>query len=425
MTTRTFTYSIIVTVITKRKMKKAMDSLQIMMEKPLSQEAFELRIQRKVQQYMELIMTNSGLFYIREQIFGYLNYETLENCRKVSELWNQSLERIALVKFLEEFGDKNVEQAYLPWGWLEPEGKVSTILSGWENTAKKYGVQASIKDLRQVKDSLKELVRENGNCCRYPVHEAAKNGNVKFMEFLFATSFEMNTKEWNSGHGITAWHLACWNGKTEIVKLFIKSSKDFGIDLNAEDDDGRTAWHLACWHANTETVQFIIKSSKDFGIDLNARDIYGITAWQWTCGDGRTETARLIIESSIDFGIDLNAKNDYGITAWHEACKYGRTDVVKLIIESSKVFGIALNTKDNDGDTAFHEACIAGKAEIVQVIMKNWEEFGIDIKVQNNLGKTALDLIKHHKGDEYDQIKKMLEKEYSHIEVKEAVQDNK
>ena len=82
------------------------NSPSVMMENPDDltleefQEAFEIKVQRKVQQYMELIMRNPGLFYIREQIFGYLNYETVENCRKVSELWNQSLEKIALVKLL-------------------------------------------------------------------------------------------------------------------------------------------------------------------------------------------------------------------------------------------------------------------------------------------------------------------------------------
>ena len=84
-----------------------MKNSPMMMEKP---DDLTLDIvQRQVQQCLELIMRSQGLCHIREQIFGYLNYETLENCRKVSELWNESLERIALVKFLQEFGDKLME----------------------------------------------------------------------------------------------------------------------------------------------------------------------------------------------------------------------------------------------------------------------------------------------------------------------------
>ena len=46
---------------------------------------------QKVQQCLFLIMRSQGLCHIREQIFGFLSYETLENCRKVSKLWKESL----------------------------------------------------------------------------------------------------------------------------------------------------------------------------------------------------------------------------------------------------------------------------------------------------------------------------------------------
>ena len=90
-------------------------------------------------------------------------------------------------------------------------------------------------------------------------------------------------------------------------------------------------------------------------------------------------------------------------------------------LKSSKDFGIDLNAKDNNGSTALHLACINGKTETVQMILKNWKEFGIDIKAQNNQGQTALDLINHHQGGIWNQIKKMLEKEFSQIDVTEPV----
>ena len=53
-------------------------------------------------------MGNPGLWNVRDQRFGYLDHETLENCRKVSVFWNESLkplERISLIKILNTFGD--------------------------------------------------------------------------------------------------------------------------------------------------------------------------------------------------------------------------------------------------------------------------------------------------------------------------------
>ena len=144
------------------------------------QEAFAMvRKAKKVQQCLFLIMKSQGLYHIREQMFGYLNYETLNNCREVSELWNESLERIALIKFIEEFADRDLEFT---------NQKVSTIIPGWQNAAKKYGVQASFEDLEEVKDSLEKLIAGIGKCCFDPVHNAARNGSVKLLEFILGTS---------------------------------------------------------------------------------------------------------------------------------------------------------------------------------------------------------------------------------------------
>ena len=298
-----------------------------------------------------MALAYQGVWHICEQIFGYLNYESVENCRKVSKLWNKSLERIALVKFIEEFGDRNVEEQKR---WeeekLDPENKVSTIFPGWQKAAKKYG----------VKVSLIILARRNGKCCSHLVHEAAENGFVKLIEFILRTSFDMNAKD---KRGITAWHYACQNGRTETARLIIQSSKDFGIDLNAKSTIGRTAWDEACKYGQTEIVQLIIKNSKDFGIDLSAA-----RAFHLACKYGQTEIVQLIIKNSKDFGIDLS-----DATAFHLACEYGQTETAKLIIQNSKHFGIDLNAKNNNygalcrgAGTALHSACTHGKRETAQ-----------------------------------------------------------
>ena len=263
---------------------------------------------------MDKLMDNANLWHLRDHIFEDLSLEDVLNCRRVCKYWNKSLRRMSDVKFIQEFGDRIVEQTQ-PW-LPDPEKKLSTIITGWKNAAL---------------------------------------------------------------------HRACYCGQTETAKLIIKNSKKIDIDLNAKDKWDKTAWHWACYNGKTETAQLVIKNSKEFGIDLNAKNYNGSTAWHLACRNGQTETAQVIIQNSKKFDIDLNAKDDYGRRALHVACIYGRT-------------------------------------ETIQMILKNWKEFGIDIKVQNNNCKTALDIIDEEDGEEYDQIKKMLEKEYSKIDVTESVQ---
>merc|ERR1711983_360846 len=163
-----------------------------------------------------------------------------------------------------------------------------------------------------VKDSLKKLARGKGKCCYEPVHEAARNGDAKLLEFILKTSFNMNSKD---EYGRTAWHLACIYGKTETAQLIIKNSKEFGIDLNAKIYSGWTAWHEACSNGQTETAQLLLKSSKEFGIDMNTKSNNGNTALHWACIYGRTETVQMILKNWKEFGIDIKAQNNHGKTA--------------------------------------------------------------------------------------------------------------
>merc|ERR1712062_86229 len=162
---------------------------------------------------MDKLMDNANLWHLRNQIFEDLSHEDVLNCRRVCKYWNESLRRMSDVKFIQEFGERVVE---------DTNEKLSTVIPGWKNAAQKYGVQASVEVLEEVKDSLKKLAEGKGKCCKYPVHLAAINGDVKLMEFILKTSFDMNTKD---GFGRTAWHWALTSLTKKTVKNMIKSRK--------------------------------------------------------------------------------------------------------------------------------------------------------------------------------------------------------
>ena len=128
---------------------------------------------------------------------------------------------------------------------------------------------------------------------------------------------------------------------------------------------------------------------------------------------GAVKLMKIIFNTSFD----MNVRTGNGQPLLHWACIFGQTEMVRMLISSSKEKGFDLNARNSYSETAFHVACDRGKTKIVQVMLKNWREFGIDI--WDN--KTALDLIKHRCGEPYVQIKKMLEDEYSQIDVTESV----
>merc|ERR1711860_184797 len=219
--------------------------------------------------------------------------------------------------------------------------------------------------------------------------------------------------------------VAGWN---EAVKMFVAQASLEELQevkdslLRLARGTGKCCYdpvHEAAEIGATKLMEFILRTS----FDMNTKNNYGWTAWHYACRNGQTETAQIIIKSSKDFGIDLNAKNNSGWTGLHWACRIGRTETAQILIKSSKEFGIDINAKDNNGMTAWHEACSYGRTETVQMILKNWKEFGIDIKAQDNQGKTALDLINEEEGEIWNQMKEMLEEEFSQIDVTESVEN--
>ena len=306
---------------------------------------------------MERLMNNPNMWHLHEQIFGHLNHKTVETCRRVCKVWRESLEKISHVKFIEEFGDRYV--AYSPY---IAGGKVSNIIRGWKNAVKKYAAKATIKDLQEVIDVLLWLpIKLGGRVISYPVHYAAReNKNVlKLMEIILNTSYDLNTR----------------------------------------DIQGYTVFHCACAHGRTKLVEFMIKSSKDFWIDLNANTEFRGPFNRWTVQD--TETA------------------------FHLACNNGCTEIVELMIKSSKDFSIDLNARTHSiARTALHAACFRGQTNTIKIILENWIEFGIDIKAQDKQGRSALDITKSYIQQRfgplrpyvYQQIKEMLENEYSKMD---------
>ena len=100
------------------------------------------------------------------------------------------------------------------------------------------------------------------------------------------------------------------------------------------------------------------------------------------------------------------------------------------MIESTQysITPLDLNAKDDDGNTALHHACITACKystendsidSTVKMFLENWREFGIDIKVQNNHGQTALDILREKDIDELNEVRTLLEEEYSEMDASE------
>jgi len=275
--------------------------------------------------------------HIREQIFGDFDDETLEICRQVCEdwkFWVEELQRKLIVKYMLDFGDKehdNEDEDLVPSNVVpdieEMEwGTVKDVIPGWCEAVKKLVEKSNLEDLKEVKDSLKKIEQELG-LWRFlgdPLHLAAEFGHVQLMQLLLYTKKDVNDavlffpyEDGNvhslymcrayASNGYTAFMAACYHGQLESVKFMIKSSKQFGIDLNAitpDDGEGKTGFLFACEKGHTEVVKVILESSKEYDIDINETDVFGQTGFELAWYYGRIEVVKLMFENQIKYGIE-------------------------------------------------------------------------------------------------------------------------
>ena len=248
-------------------------------------------------------MTTPGLFLIRDNIFGHLSFEDLETCCKVSDSWNESLnkssslKRQSLVKYLLEYGGNLVTNHEKP---VEEWKKVYEVIPGWNKAVKKVGSKATLDDLKEIKESLR-FYESDKICHGNLVFWVVEDGDLKLMELLLETSYDMNSPAVDAGvkgnYNVLMEACSCSIQmpkcrNTEMVRLIITASKGHRIDLNMRDLNGHSAFQLACQMAPFEVPKFLLENYKEFNIDIMHGDKHGLTAvdhLEWRIDDDMAE----------------------------------------------------------------------------------------------------------------------------------------
>jgi len=226
---------------------------------------------------------------------------------------------------------------------------------------------------------------KNGFNGRTPLHNAAANGHKEIVELLIAKGVDVNARD-NDGYTPLDWAimnkltetadlLRKHGGKTseELFALFkaaedgnIEAAKQAianGIDVNAEDDDGRTPLHRAAWRGHKEVVELLIAN----GADVNAKDGMGATPLHLAA-------TKEIVELLIAAGADVNAKDGWrDLTPLHEAAGEGHKEVAELLIAE----GADVNFKNWDNKTPLDLAIQFGKTETADLLRKHGGKRGV------------------------------------------------
>lgn len=165
--------------------------------------------------------------------------------------------------------------------------------------------------------------------------QATESGSLSIMQKLLFKNIPVHETDKN---GWTALHIACWFGKTDMVKALLAHGA--GDDVNDLDHGSATrVVALAIYHHYGDTrgatpliyaafggYAEIVRQLINKGADVNKKSRDGYTALMWAAHNGHLETVRLLLDNGADDTLRHEGKTalDYATERFHD-------DVIKCL----------------------------------------------------------------------------------------------
>ena len=251
-----------------------------------------------------------------EQIFEFLNNESLLSCLLVAKDWNTFLnDRLRLLSWrkLEWFHNKKVDTAR--WGSRYIKmNSILTLFPDWINVLNYFKRNGSLEDLKEVVTFLDlyftKYDRDMGPYMRSPLFAAADFHHNKFLEILFKAQIEIDFNPKNAVQDPTI----------EGVYTPIQSSvseKDFStfkLFLDYTDLVSTVPIGFICSAMYQDNFKLLLSHEKGKQLDFKALDSDGLSVLFWACFHHHLDgpgILKLLLDHSEEFGLDVNLTANY------------------------------------------------------------------------------------------------------------------
>ena len=161
-----------------------------------------------------------------------------------------------------------------------------------------------------------------------------------------------------------------------LVQLLMNQEN---CQVNIHNKDRDTALHLACEDGRMEVVQCLVES----GSDINVKNWNGNSPVHVAYTHRHFDIARLLVHTTH---CAINSQNRHGQAILHLACEKSDLSTVSDLISLPHC---NVNIMTSLGNTPLHLACQHGSHEIVKVLLVNGK---VDPTYTNLLGMTAIEL---------------------------------
>ncbi|KAL4879231.1 ankyrin repeat-containing domain protein [Aspergillus karnatakaensis] len=184
-----------------------------------------------------------------------------------------------------------------------------------------------------------------------PLQAAIVKHHSPTVQYLIDNGVDINVKAGIYSYAICG---AAWTGDLEIFQLLL----DRGADLEATQE--RNKWrpvHFSAYHPE------VLKICVDRGVELEAQDSEGRTPLHWAAIHGKVECAQLL----VDAGVNINAQATTSVTALLMAVQNNHYDTFVFLLSR----GANPNLTDSLRQTPLYKAAVHGREKMVQALLEN------------------------------------------------------
>jgi len=270
------------------------------------------------------------------------------------------------------------------------------------------------------------------------------DGNERFI--LYPVEAGADLMATTRDHGRNVLHLCAAETETDCLGK-VKMLLDRGMDLHAQDNDGKTALHLAVEAGNLALTRMLLEKGADVFIQdnlgrtalmvaaslknspssdkitdedqlllvdcllnrcnhanpcdrlINLQDKYGLTVLHYAV----YERSQKLVHEILDWKPEVTTRMRYNsFTALHLAVDKKRNDeldVIKCLIEHEHGYtGDKIDLTDGEGRTVLHLAIMEGMLPVVKYLCN---DVGMDVRVRDDRGYTALHRAADYCGADY------------------------
>jgi len=198
-------------------------------------------------------------------------------------------------------------------------------------------------------------------------------GNAELLKKTLSGNLNRLNKRRNTNFGESLLHIACKQGRIEIVKVLLEK----GADLECASFGGFKPLHMSVLGPHAEITQILLSS----GAVVDSLDDKKYTPLHLACKVGNFAATRIL----IDNGASLLVRTNENETPLLLACKHGRKELVEFFFNSEGETA----SVDNCGNNCLQKACEGGDVATVSFLINH----GFDAKFKNLEKQTSLHIV--------------------------------